>query len=191
VKGVVPSEYEHDAFEIATNNQLGWEWYLALQYPSLSAGTFGISGTTFADAYQPGHLAGSLTQLQLVGPGSPNPGALVYNAQYNTFLPGVGLSWAIGKESKTVFRAGYAMSSDRNSLRNADVEVGSNNPFIKEDLSGTRSQPSNRGQHSQAARLGACRNGKRRGRGGNSSGRTQKSWPRWISSQPKSGPVEV
>ena len=35
-----------------------------------SAGAFGLSGSSFADAFQPGHLAGSLTQLQLVGPRS-------------------------------------------------------------------------------------------------------------------------
>ena len=91
-----------------------------------SAGAFGISGTSYAQAFQPGASAGSLTQLLLVGPRSGNPNTQVYNPQYDTFLPGAGLSWAIGKDNKTVFRAGYAMSSDRNSLRNADTEVGSN-----------------------------------------------------------------
>ena len=91
-----------------------------------TAGAFGISGTSYADAFQPGHLAGSLTQLILVGPGSPNPDRLVYNRDYKTFLPAVGLSWSIGGNNKTVLRAGYAMTSDRNSLRNADTEVGSN-----------------------------------------------------------------
>ncbi len=95
--------------------------------PSIgSAGAFGISGTSYAQAFSPGASAGSLTQLVLVGPRSPNPGGQVYNPQYNTVLPGAGLSWSIDKENKTVFRAGYAMSSDRNSLRNADTEVGSN-----------------------------------------------------------------
>jgi hypothetical protein len=94
-----------------------------------SAGAFGISGTSFAQAFAPGASSGSLTQLQLVGPKSPNPNTQVYNPQYNTFLPGAGLSWAIGKDGKTVIRTGYAMSSDRNSLRNADTEVGSNPPM--------------------------------------------------------------
>jgi hypothetical protein len=94
-----------------------------------SAGAFGISGTSYAQAFQPGASSGSLTQLQLVGPRGPNPNAHVYNPQYNQFLPGAGLSWALDKDSKTVFRAGYAMSSDRNSLRNADTEVGSNPPM--------------------------------------------------------------
>jgi hypothetical protein len=91
-----------------------------------TAGAFGISGSSFADAFRPGVLNGSLTQLELVGPGSPNPGTPVYNPQYNTVLPAVGLSWSLGGGGKTVIRAGYAMTSDRNSLRNADVEVGSN-----------------------------------------------------------------
>ncbi len=91
-----------------------------------SAGAFGISGTSYANAFQPGAAAGSITQLQLVGPRSPNSGTSVYNPQYDTFLPDAGLSWSIGKDNKTVLRAGYAMSSDRNSLRNADTEVGSN-----------------------------------------------------------------
>jgi len=91
-----------------------------------SAGAFGISGTSYAQAFQPGATGGSLTQLVLIGPRSPNPGTKVYNPQYNTVMPGVGLSWAIDSSNKTVLRAGYAMSSDRNSLRNADTEVGSN-----------------------------------------------------------------
>src|SRR5579871_1709489 len=91
-----------------------------------SAGAFGISGTSYASAFTPGATGGSLTQLEVVGPRSPNPSTQIYNPQYNTFLPGVGLSWAIDKLNKTVLRAGYAMSSDRNSLRNADTEVGSN-----------------------------------------------------------------
>jgi Carboxypeptidase regulatory-like domain len=91
-----------------------------------SAGAFGISGTSYGQAFTPGASSGSLTQLELVGPGSPNPNTAIYKPDYTTFLPGVGLSWSPSKDNKTVFRAGYAMSSDRNSLRNADTEVGSN-----------------------------------------------------------------
>jgi hypothetical protein len=91
-----------------------------------SAGAFGISGTSFANAFQPGASAGALTQLALVGPLSPNPNTNVYNPQHNTLLPDIGLSWSPGSGNRTVIRAGYAMSSDRNSLRNMDTEVGSN-----------------------------------------------------------------
>jgi len=37
-----------------------------------SKALFGLSGTSFADLYQPGRLNGSLTNLQLVGGNSPN-----------------------------------------------------------------------------------------------------------------------
>ena len=89
-----------------------------------SAGAFGISGFSFSDAYQPGHLAGSLTQLELVGPRSPNPDRGLYNKDFNNFAPAIGLSWSIN--GKTVVRAGYSLVYDRNSLRNADTETGSN-----------------------------------------------------------------
>jgi hypothetical protein len=99
-----------------------------------SAGAFGISGTSFNDAFQPGHLAGSLTQLELVGPGSPNPGGSLYKKDLNNFAPAVGVSWAVDR--KTVLRAGYSIAYDRNSLRNADTEVGSN-PGINSTLAFT------------------------------------------------------
>lgn len=89
-----------------------------------TAGAFGISGTSYADAYRPGTLNGSLTQLVLVGHGSNYPDRTIYNRDYKTFLPAIGVSWCVNE--KTVLRAGYAMSSDRNSLRNADTEAGSN-----------------------------------------------------------------
>src|SRR5204862_2782519 len=38
-----------------------------------SGGLYGISGTSFADMYQPGLNKGGLTQVQLIGKGSPNP----------------------------------------------------------------------------------------------------------------------
>jgi hypothetical protein len=38
-----------------------------------SAGVFGISGTSYAQAFQPGVLQGSLTQLELVGPARATP----------------------------------------------------------------------------------------------------------------------
>ena len=34
-----------------------------------TAGAFGISGSSYADAYRPGASGGTLTQLKLVGPG--------------------------------------------------------------------------------------------------------------------------
>lgn len=91
-----------------------------------SAGVFGISGTSFADMFQPGRLNGSLTRVQLVGKRSPNPGAKLYANDWNNFAPAVGLSWSLpwfGK-GKTVLRAGYGIGYERNSLRITDVVAG-------------------------------------------------------------------
>ena len=75
-------------------------------------GAFGISGTSFADMYQPGHLAGSPTLVEFVGKNSPNPNKQLYGDDYNNFAPAVGFSWSIpyfGKD-RTILRAGYGMS---------------------------------------------------------------------------------
>jgi Carboxypeptidase regulatory-like domain len=75
-------------------------------------GVFGISGKSFADMYQPGHLAGSQTLVEFVGKNSPNPNTQLYADDYNNFAPAVGLSWSVpywGKD-RTVVRAGYGMS---------------------------------------------------------------------------------
>ena len=91
-----------------------------------SAGIFGTSGTSFADMYQPGRLAGSLTRVQLVGKHSPNPGVKLYQNDRNNFAPAVGLSWSLpwfGK-GKTVLRMGYGIGYERNSLRLTDVVAG-------------------------------------------------------------------
>jgi len=76
-------------------------------------GLFGISGNTFANAlWSPGASAGSLTQMQTVGPNSAHPDQQLYKDYYRGFEPAVGLSWSIpyfGKD-KTVLRAGYTWS---------------------------------------------------------------------------------
>jgi hypothetical protein len=43
-----------------------------------STGLFGISGTSFADMWQPGR-SGKPTELQLVGKNSNHPNTLAYN----------------------------------------------------------------------------------------------------------------
>src|SRR5262249_1337075 len=60
-----------------------------------SSGLFGLSGTSFAELYQPGHLNGSLTRIEFVGPQSPNPDHQLYKDDWNNFAPAVGLSWRI------------------------------------------------------------------------------------------------
>ena len=77
-----------------------------------SKGLFGISGTSFADMWQPGRLNGSLTTMEFVGKDSPNPDRQIYKDDWNNISPFVGLSWSpswLGQD-KTVIRAGYGIS---------------------------------------------------------------------------------
>jgi hypothetical protein len=83
-----------------------------------SQSIFGVSGTTFAALFNPGYMPGSLMQLQLVGKNSPNPGMQAWNPDYRDFAPALGLSYSLpwfGKD-KTVFRAGYGISYEKNFL---------------------------------------------------------------------------
>lgn len=92
-----------------------------------SQALFGISGTSFADLYQPGRLNGSLTNLQLVGKNSPNPSINLYEPDRNNLAPAVGFSWAMPKwftDKRTVIRGGFGMGYERNSLRILDVVSG-------------------------------------------------------------------
>jgi len=77
-----------------------------------AAGLFGISGTSFADMWQPGRTAGTPTVLQLIGKNSDHPDTLFYKNDRNNFGPAVGLSWSLpwGGKEKTVLRAGYGIS---------------------------------------------------------------------------------
>ena len=91
-----------------------------------STGLFGISGTSWADLYQPGQAKGSLTQVQLIGKHSPNPNTRLYNDDWNNFAPLAGLSWSIpyfGKD-KTILRAGYSVAYERNALVLTDFVSG-------------------------------------------------------------------
>jgi hypothetical protein len=98
------------------------------------AGLFGISGTSFADMWQPGHLAGSLTQLQLVGKNSNHPNTLLYNNDWNNVAPAIGLSWSVpwGGKDKTVLRAGYGISYQGAASFNGGLNIASgNNPGLQ------------------------------------------------------------
>ncbi|MCX6608091.1 MAG: TonB-dependent receptor [Acidobacteria bacterium] len=89
------------------------------------AGVFGLSGSSFADLYQPGRLNGALTRVELVGPGSANPNKALHAQDRNNFAPAVGLSWALPWFKKTtVLRTGYMINYERNSLRIADAVSG-------------------------------------------------------------------
>ncbi|MBI4473482.1 MAG: carboxypeptidase regulatory-like domain-containing protein [Acidobacteria bacterium] len=91
-----------------------------------SKGLFGLSGTSFADLYQPGRMNGSLTRIELVGKNSANPKAQLYGDDWKNFAPAIGLNWSIpyfGKD-KTVLRVGYSIGYERNALGLGDVVSG-------------------------------------------------------------------
>jgi hypothetical protein len=80
-----------------------------------SSGVYGISGTSFADLYRPGHLAGTLTGVEYVGPNSPNSGRSLFNKDWNNFAPAVGLSWSMPYfgADRTTLRIGYGIGYER------------------------------------------------------------------------------
>jgi hypothetical protein len=95
-----------------------------------SEAIFGVSGKTFGDLFQPGLNRGALTNILLVGGGSPNPSLPLYKSDLNNFAPAVGLAWELPRfarsvgDGRTVLRAGYSMAYERLSLRLLDVVSG-------------------------------------------------------------------
>lgn len=90
------------------------------------AGLFGISGSNYSALFAPGATGGSLSRVELIGPGTNQPGKQLFRPDRNNFAPAVGLSWALPwfGENKTIFRAGYSVGYERNSLRIIDVFSG-------------------------------------------------------------------
>ena len=99
---------------------------------------FGLSGNSFADAYQPGRLTGQLTRVELIGPGSPNPGKQLHGDDWNNFSPAIGLSWKLPYFKQwTVLRMGYSTAYERNSLRIADA-VSGDQPGLRQRITDNR-----------------------------------------------------
>ncbi len=91
-----------------------------------TAAIYGISGKDASALFRPGATGGSLTNIELIGPKTSKPDATLFQPDRNNFAPAVGLSWGLpwfGK-NKTIFRAGYSMGYERNSLRLIDVFSG-------------------------------------------------------------------
>jgi hypothetical protein len=81
------------------------------------------------DMWQPGHLAGAPTQLQLVGKNSSHPDTLFYQNNWHNIGPAIGLSWSPpwGGKEKTVLRAGYGISYQGAASFNGGLNVASGN----------------------------------------------------------------
>ena len=132
------SGYLKDDFKLSPSFTLNvgvrYEWY-SVPYNGIgragapvggSAGLFGISGTGLNALFQPGLANGSLTRIQLIGPGTDHPDTKFYGNDNNNFAPFVGFAWSLrgggmlgkllGGKDRTVIRAGYGISYQRDSL---------------------------------------------------------------------------
>jgi hypothetical protein len=92
-----------------------------------SSSIFGISGSTLGALFNPGvYNINNLTQTEYIGKNSPNPNVNPWNSNNKNFAPTVGLAWSLpwfGKD-KTVFRAGYGIAYERNTLVLVDQLFG-------------------------------------------------------------------
>ncbi|MBS1827452.1 MAG: carboxypeptidase regulatory-like domain-containing protein [Acidobacteria bacterium] len=87
---------------------------------------FGPSGNSFAAMYKPGLAQGSLTRVELIGKGSPNPGTRIYGRDWNNWAPAVGITYALPNwlglfgDRKTVVRTGYSIGYERLAFGNLE-----------------------------------------------------------------------
>ncbi|MBL8177192.1 MAG: carboxypeptidase regulatory-like domain-containing protein [Bryobacterales bacterium] len=87
---------------------------------------FGPSGNSFGAMYRPGLAEGSLTRVELVGKGSPNPSRQIYGRDSNNWAPAVGITYALPNwlgltgDRRTVIRTGYSIAYERLAFGNLE-----------------------------------------------------------------------
>jgi hypothetical protein len=136
---------------LTINLGVRWEYYgvpneangLAVGLVGGSQSAFGISGTDFGALFHPGVMPGQLTQLQLIGKNSPNPGQNMWASQYKNFAPAAGLAWNLPWQKfgmdKSVLRLGYGIAYERNQLGLLDQLYGFGAPGLGSSTSLTPS----------------------------------------------------
>jgi hypothetical protein len=92
-----------------------------------SSNIFGISGSNLGALFNPGvYNINNLTQFEYIGKNSPNPSVNPWKSNNKNFAPTAGVAWSLpwlGKD-KTVFRAGYGLAYERNTLVLVDQLYG-------------------------------------------------------------------
>src|SRR5262245_31408631 len=104
---------------LTLNLGVRWEYYgVPWESHGLTAGLvggssalFGLSGRSFNDWFS--HTPrGDLTQIQFIGPNSPNPDQLLFPKHWGNVGPAVGFAWQVPwfGEGKTTVRGGYQIT---------------------------------------------------------------------------------
>jgi len=125
------SVFAKDDYKVRKNLTLNlgvrWEYYgvpfnasgLTVAPVGGGAALFGVSGRGFDGWMRPSAItngqlydASLLTNLQFVGPNSPNSGKGAYRSEYNNFGPAIGFAWNVPwfGEGKTTLRGGYQIT---------------------------------------------------------------------------------
>jgi hypothetical protein len=105
--------------DLTLNLGLRWDYYgvpfvdSGLTVAPIGGGNaaFGISGRDFTGWMKPG-VRSDLTNVEFVGPHSPNPNKSVYRNDYNNIGPAIGFAWNVPwfGEDKTTVRGGYQIT---------------------------------------------------------------------------------
>jgi hypothetical protein len=121
---------------LTLNLGIHWEYY---GVPWEGNGLFGR--TVGGQKGLCGISCGALTVVELVGKNSPNPDKQIWNDDYHSFAPAVGLSWSLpwfGK-GKTVLRTGYSLTYPGNPMTaGTDLrDVAGSIPTVQEGSTNT------------------------------------------------------
>ena len=105
--------------DLTLNLGVRWEYYgvpyvdSGLTVAPVGGGfaAFGVSGRDFTGWMNPG-IRGDVTNMEFVGPNSPNPDKSIYQKDFNNFGPAIGFAWQVPwfGAGRTTVRGGYQVT---------------------------------------------------------------------------------